>query len=831
MSRLTPGARRAVGRIAWRDARRNRWRALLVISMIAVPVAAVTTASIAIATSIPTAEQRATAEMGAADLVVYDSDAEFGDVVASLPPGSTTAITRSAEATAVAGGTAHYLNIVGVDLDDPVFTGKYLLVAGNKPVKPGELALEPSLLEGLGLHIGDRLAPGELGVTFTITGAVIEPESLGSPLGITAPGTLESVVGTDTSLYVRLPAQSDGGLPGLLADGRWSGLTRADAVADQGGTTYLAYAVALVVTVVALGETGLVAAAAFVVGARRQLRTLGLVGAAGGDPAQVRGVVLASGVTLGLVGSLAGLALGTIGGVLLTPLLDRFVHRVVGRPQFPLSMMAAAVLLGTVAATFAAWVPARAAARIPTVDALARRTPPPAPAGRWAGIGLAAIGLGAALLAFGTIRQVTVALTIGVVGMLAGVLLAIPLAVGGMARLATRLPVALRIAGRDTGRHGRRTAAAVAATTLALGFPVAVSAMTLSDEARFGAITQIAPDHLEVGSEQLAAASGPVEQGKVLQEVIDAVATQVEVVAATPMTRAAFDSTPYGGVGNVVTADGGLLVAGDDSITSEPAPVTIGGAELLRALHAEEFIDELNAGHLVVLGSGVVDDGMMYIDYPPQTEDTAGAWERVGVRAVESGGVGYDNLATAIVSPDRAAELGLIPGQVWNAVIRTIETMEGDALAQAKQAAATVPGGSVNGLPDTRVAATGFRSLVLGFSAAVALATIGVAVALVAAESRRDQAVLAAVGASPGTARKVVASGALLLAALAAALAVPAGFLPVAVLQIARPDPYPVVVPWQAIAVVVLVVPLVAAAIAAAVTRRPSAAHMLRPIE
>ena len=71
-------------------------------------------------------------------------------------------------------------------------------------------------------------------------------------------------------------------------------------------------AAALVAIIVALGllEVVLLAGTAFAVGARRQLRELGLVAAGGGSPRDVRRIVLAQGLVLGALGAVAGVAIG-----------------------------------------------------------------------------------------------------------------------------------------------------------------------------------------------------------------------------------------------------------------------------------------------------------------------------------------------------------------------------------------------------------------------------------------------------------------------------------------------------------------------------------------
>jgi ABC-type antimicrobial peptide transport system permease subunit len=122
-----------------------------------------------------------------------------------------------------------------------------------------------------------------------------------------------------------------------------------------------------------------------------------------------------------------------------------------------------------------------------------------------------------------------------------------------------------------------------------------------------------------------------------------------------------------------------------------------------------------------------------------------------------------------------------------------------------------------------------YRAIVTAISGSVALAVVAVAVALVAAESRRDHAIMVAVGAEPHARRKIVGMTAFLVAGLAALLAVPAGFLPVAVVEAVRRAPYPVVTPWVRMAIVVGLVPLVAGALAALSSRQPKSIQMLQP--
>jgi FtsX-like permease family len=257
-------------------------------------------------------------------------------------------------------------------------------------------------------------------------------------------------------------------------------------------------ALTVVAGALALFMTGLIAAAAFVVGARRQLRELGLVGAVGGERRHVLAVVLLGGTTLGLAGSLLGALLGILVAYLSHPLLDDLVGHAIGPVQINYGVVIGTVAMGTGAATLAALAPARAAAKLSTVDALAGRSRAPQPPGRIAGAGLVVVVAGGALTAWGTRTDHDLLLAGGLIAMLSGFLLSIPLLVVLVGRSASRLPVTGRLAARDAARHGRRTGAAVAAAAIALSVPVAFSTYSSSVET-FKRRTPLGHDQLLIG--------------------------------------------------------------------------------------------------------------------------------------------------------------------------------------------------------------------------------------------------------------------------------------------------------------------------------------------
>ena len=246
-----------------------------------------------------------------------------------------------------------------------------------------------------------------------------------------------------------------------------------------------------------MAATGLIVAAAFVVGTRRRLRTFGLISAAGGSQRHVLASVLFGGAALGALGSLAGVGLAIGAAAFGHVWIDRLSNRLTGSLDLPIVPLAGSVVLGTLAATAAALSPARAAARLSTMQALAGRTPPPRRPGRIAAVGLVVVAAGCVVTAAATAAKSNV-LAVGLVLTAAGFLLAIPLVVVAVGRVARRLPFAPRLAGRDIARSARRTGAALAAATIALSVPVATGAITLSQEARDGRTPSLAPDQLTV---------------------------------------------------------------------------------------------------------------------------------------------------------------------------------------------------------------------------------------------------------------------------------------------------------------------------------------------
>jgi putative ABC transport system permease protein len=840
---VKPAARQALTRMAWRDIKRNRWRSLLVIVMIALPITGMTIAGTAMSTIWATGEETATGEMGTAQLALFTDDDPVAaeNLIARFPDGTWSA-RYVWDAETIANGSRLYVHVDDIALDDPVLGPIYRLREGRAPAAPGEIAVSPEVLKRFDANVGDTIELGDDGAPYRIVGTVVRAENLAMPVAIVVPGSLAATPGAYLmGMYGTFPdTVSQESINAVLETIHVGHELRRNFSLGL-GTWLTSVGVSLGIGVLVLAETGLIAAAAFVIGTRRQLRTIGLVEATGGETVHARALVLSGGLLLGLVGSVAGVVIGLMIALLLdvTGVLQLLGNRIVGSLSVPWLLPIGAIVLGTVAAIIAAYLPARGASRLSTLRALAGRMPPPRPPGALARWGVIGVVAGVPITMLGVARSYDWAVFLGPGLTIVGFLVTIPFLVSLIGHSATRMPLTARIASRDAGRHGRRTGAAVAAATLALILPVSVSTATLSSDAKWNAEPYMAVDQLVV--DLPASADGFF--GDAAQSFFSRLETEVLPGAvAAPETYAwqPEESTggEFGGLGPMpVFASGPMQLVHEGNtvynMTTTEA-VYVGGADLLYVVHGEAALDKLEAGYAVAVVDGLVDHGVVHVEDPFSTDFTANGLPTRDIAAVDASTGVYTtsggDVPKLIISPERAKELGFHTEPASRAVVRATSPVTDEQLANVKSLASEFAGVSVFGLADTRYGSGPLRAALLAFAAVIALAIIAVAVALVAAESRRDRAILAAVGAAPNTRRFVAGYRALLLTGLAGWLAIPAGFLPVTVIQISSREHYPFVVPWLTFAAVAVLLPVVAGAAGALFSRRPATAQMLRPI-
>jgi hypothetical protein len=250
-----------------------------------------------------------------------------------------------------------------------------------------------------------------------------------------------------------------------------------------------------------VAAAALTAAAALAVGARRQLRELGLLAAVGADRRHLGRVVLLQGAGLGLVGGLAGIPFGLAVTWAAFPVMRTWLNPVVDEqgasivPRFAVlgRDIRWVVAFTVTVALLTSLRPAIGAAKVPVVAALAGRHPsrPARPRLAVAGVAVALLGLVLQVLAtYVDSRSVLLPVQVDLlllgtfqgipsplVWTLAGVTMLTPAAVALVGRVAPQRPAALRLAARDAARHPGRSAPAVAAVAAGLGVLVVLGSL------------------------------------------------------------------------------------------------------------------------------------------------------------------------------------------------------------------------------------------------------------------------------------------------------------------------------------------------------------------
>jgi putative ABC transport system permease protein len=455
------------------------------------------------------------------------------------------------------------------------------------------------------------------------------------------------------------------------------------------------------------------------------------------------------------------------------------------------------------------------------MDALAGRMPPPRPPGRVALLGLVFVIGGGAILAAATVGRKAEMIAAGIVGMLVGVLLAIPLLVSSLGRVTNLLPTTGRLAARDAARHGRKTGAAVAAGVIALATPVAVAAYSLSEETYERRSPRLLANQLMIGGlgEVAGEPSGPELEGAFADVFPDA-----SVVPLAQAVSSREGDIQDGAIFVDAVAPGELGGESTGGATTVAWPLFVGDGKMLASIGADEGAEALEEGRAVVLGGYAARKGFVRVS----TGGPGPRRAKVAAVTVDSTGFFNESIPRVVVSPETAARLGLRT-RVANRLLTNPTTLSSDEIASARDVAEQFPGVFVRSNDDYLPRYAAARAVATAASLPLGLAILAVAVALVASESRRSHQILAAIGAGPLAHRKIVAATAALLGGMAALLAVPAGFLPAAVVQSASQTGRPVVFPWTTAAIVVLVVPALAALVAALVSRTPRLGSLLSP--
>jgi putative ABC transport system permease protein len=479
-------ARRAVIRWAVRLLRREWRQQLLILALITAAVAATVVAS-AVATTTPSS---ATADFGTAqDLATFTGPgSHVAAEIASISRRFGTVDVIEDQTLAVPGSIQTY-SLRAQNPHGPFGPPMLSLVSGQFPVGAGQVAVTSGVASDFHLAVGSSWTVG--GLSRKVTGIVQNPQNLLDEFALVAPGQVTAP--TQVTVLFDAPGVAPTDIGPTVATPQTAA---SNAVNPE--TISLAAAVLGMLLIAMVGAGG------FTVLAQRRLRSIGMLAAQGATESNIRLVVRANGVATGVVGAVAGFALGLVAWLAYRPQAQASAHHVIGVFQLPWTVVWVSMILAVLAAYAAAARPARAIARVPVVTALAGRPPAPKPVRHLAvpfGLGFLALAfflLGAAGAGVGAnaggsgpgpqatqLREVV----IGLLALAVAVVLLSPACLEVLARLGRWTPVTVRLALRDLARYRARSGPVLAAISLSVLIAALVIVVTA---ARFGNVLDYA---------------------------------------------------------------------------------------------------------------------------------------------------------------------------------------------------------------------------------------------------------------------------------------------------------------------------------------------------
>jgi putative ABC transport system permease protein len=809
-------ARRAVIRWAWRMFRREWRQQLLVVTLLTVAVAAAV-GGITIAYN---AAQADDAEVGSANRLLKFDGTDQRKLEASLASarrwfGTIDAIPHRSVAVP---GSVESVDFRAQDPRGPYGGGLLALRRGSYPTTAGQVAVTDGVAKALGLEIGSTLALD--GRRRTVVGIVENPRKLSDEFALVSPGSLGAP--DYVTVLVRASSSSidsftgvSGASEGLnVATGSLRGVMRPPN--NQRNTTLAMFSV----TTVFLLLASLVAAAGFAVVAQRRLRQLGMLAAVGATQKQVRLVLVANGVLVGVIAALCGTIVGL--GVWLgtAPTVESAVDHRIDRFTLPWPLIIVAVLLAVAGAATAAWWPGRAAARLPVMLALSGRPARPRPARHSAIAAVVLIVLGIGFLALSN-RDRGPLIVAGIVATILGTLLLGPLAIRTFSAVAGRVPIAPRLALRDLIRYQARSGAALAAVTLALGIAAAVVVVASAE----GAKRNAEPVTTNLTDRQIRVYLGPPETREAvptqtvtqldrLAESVRRLAARLDRATVTPLRKVveSTDATllePFAGTRVFATievsrtADGKRFLPEGQTYVATPAVLEYLGIDPATVDPGTDFL----------VDRSVPTDGRVIPSSMSETKVSA-------VTNVQRIDVGERLLGSAGIpsweSPRKLTfiTLGGLRRYGWKQVpagwlVESSRPLTSDQIAAARDAA-----GEAGLSIQVRRGQTTFARMMAIATAAgalLALAILAMTVGLIRGESAGDLRTLTATGATSSIRRTLTATTAGALALLGALLGVAGAYL--VLLATYRDDlGYLGDVPVFYLALAVVGVPLAAAA-------------------
>lgn len=542
-----PGARRSSFRVALRVARRDigrhKGRSILVILLILLPVAGMTAAATLWQSSLRTPEEIVRYELGNTQArfgvlhvpngesiqdplndayVVSSTGNSDPDFVPSppkdlLPAGYEVLPFRQWQLSTSVGDAQVTLQGRQVDALHPAFAGKYELIDGRAPGSGDEVLVSPGLLERFHLALGEQFTTSA--GTFIPVGTIHDAGTSDNnsflylhPAQLPAAATADErtqftsyyLVGPEPVAWQQIREANSKGVGVLSRSVVLNPPPMVERVvpgAQPSGTppeVVMVYATFGLVGALALLEVGLVAGAAFAVGAKQQVRELALLAASGAEVPTIHAVVTAQGLWLGGLAVVAGAGVGLGAAAAVVHWVRSSGSARLAGVHFDALLTPLAMAMGLVACIFAALAPANSIARQAVLGALKNGRAPASSGKRATVTGAVLFLVGGGLLIGGWLlgesaadpdrraEQLPLVATLLIGGAVLLVVALVLLTGWLVVRLTGRmhaLSLPLRMAARDSARNRGRTVPAVAAVLAAATLASAALVLSASQQA------------------------------------------------------------------------------------------------------------------------------------------------------------------------------------------------------------------------------------------------------------------------------------------------------------------------------------------------------------
>lgn len=826
--------RRLINRLAVRDIGRHKLRSLLIVMLIALPVAIMSGLGVLLRSDGSVSGSQALNNYGDADMVISPISNWDGHCSQQGPTNTycddgaePDAHQRAQQQTALAnlrlpGHKLHPLRTTEASVSwrlatlsatvkamDLTTMRPYRMEFPRGPMPTGNnIWVTTGAAKDYGWSVGSRVTVN--GHRYTITGVVREEWPGNGPTFWVAPRS-PLARGGELTYYANGASLTRQQVEKLNASGVGVADRRAEESASQGDTFERdMFALILAAGVLSAIVVATIAAAAFAIGARQQRRMLALLGITGAARRDLMGVMIHQGLLLGLTGALLGVGLGVGMGNGAVAII-RMVYPDYITYGVDWGYAAVGSVVGLLAALTACWFPARDVARqdalmgVKHAESAARPARRPTLAIVIAAIGLLA-GVGGVIYGRrGTTGDVMVRLNIGIIVTIVVLYLAAVSAMPWLVdkvsgRKSSRLPIrfALRDLNRNRGRAVPGVAASMAITVLACAAVTFCDSLAIQDKAEYvpefgdhiGVLAGEHDDEVRTSDDRVAgeikrvtAVFGPHVKYLRPEEPVTCGQDGKYCTSSLEVTP----KVPNGAMSSTVAIDDGTLY---ELLTGEKAD-----GRVMKALDDGVVLFSPDATRV---SQAIISDH--------DERHSTGTTVLPAIHAPHHAlGYGVPNL----ISRRTAAKvLGVSPDNVktqsttvWLRLPHIPTAKEGDRLQHSLM--------DVTGSSSEFIWEEGYSDVfgtVMRWSAVVgtllAVCVGAVVLVLTLSDSRGSRTAIASVGASKATLRRMVAAQALVTTGLGQVLGFLVGFVPVAVMTCVGPRwPMPMPLPWLALIV------------------------------